>query len=104
MISTTPHCSLSYRISERVTLEPGCAITVRGGPKWVSEDGRKMTLPHIVRGQAIFAGWTVDQAGNTVFLVRQGSQTKPIVYVRGDGNKSVDPHIQYEPYRISRRR
>lgn len=104
MTSNTPHCSLSYRISDRINLEPGDKVSVRGGPIWLSKSGKRIRLPHVVRGDGVFVGWTVDQVGNTVLFVRQGSQTRPLVFARGAGIKKFEPEISYEPYRISKRR
>jgi hypothetical protein len=86
-----------YRLSPRVTLQPGDTFRVAGGPYYRLADGRR--VPMAARGT--FKLVEVVRQRSRVYLLAYGREGWAVIHVEGRRRAPV-PGLVARPYRLRR--
>lgn len=86
---------MSFRLSKKVTLEPGDKIRVSAGPYFLSKSGKKIGMAE--KGLGVFM--SVDESGNAIY-VRFGHATR-YVYI-GPEHFSETTGTTMRPHKITK--
>jgi hypothetical protein len=86
-----------YRLSPRVTLQPGDTFRVSGGPYYRLADGRR--VPMAARG--VFRLVEVVRQRSRVYLLAYGREGWALIHVEGRRRSPV-PGLVARPYRAKR--
>jgi hypothetical protein len=93
----TPTIETSYRLSPRVTLQPGDTFRVAGGPYYRLADGRR--VPMAARGT--FRLVEVVRQRSRVYLLAYGRDGWALIHVEGRRRSAVAGLVA-RPYRVRR--
>ena len=93
----TPTIETGYRLSPRVTLQPGDSFRVTSGPYCRLADGRR--VPMAARG--VFRLVEVVRQRSRVYLLGYGREGWALIHVEGRRRSAV-PGLVARPYRVRR--
>ena len=93
----TPTVETGYRLSPRVTLQPGDTFRVTGGPYYRLADGRR--VPMAARGT--FRLVEVLRQRSRVYLLAYGREGWALIHVEGRRRSAVAGLVA-RPYRVKR--
>ena len=93
----TPTIETGYRLSPRVTLQPGDTFRVAGGPYYRLADGRR--VPMAARGT--FRLVVVLRQRSRVYLLAYGREGWALIHVEGRRRSAVAGLVA-RPYRVRR--
>jgi hypothetical protein len=93
----TPTVETGYRLSPRVTLQPGDTFRVTGGPYYRLADGRR--VPMAARGT--FRLVEVLRQRSRVYLLAYGREGWALIHVEGRRRSAVAGLVA-RPYRVRR--
>jgi hypothetical protein len=93
----TPTIETGYRLSPRVTLQPGDTFRVTGGPYYRLADGRR--VPMAARGT--FRLVEVLRQRSRVYLLAYGREGWALIHVEGRRRPAVRGLVA-RPYRVRR--
>jgi hypothetical protein len=92
-----PTIETGYRLSPRVTLQPGDSFRVTGGPYYRLADGRR--VPMAARG--VFRLVEVRRHRSRVYLLAYGREGWALIHVEGRRRSAVAGLVA-RPYRVRR--
>jgi hypothetical protein len=88
-----------YRYGPRSVLVPGDRFRVRGGPIYVSNDGK--TIPFADRGVFVFQRYCVQGAARWLEAYRADGSGLVILWVGKRSRSRAVPNLRRRPYRVA---
>jgi hypothetical protein len=90
--------SFEYRFGPRSVLVPGDRFRVKGGPVYVTDDGRKIVMSE--RGIFTFQRFCQSGSGQWLEAWRQDGTTA-VLYVGKSRRSRTVPNLRRRPYRVT---
>ena len=89
-----------YQYGPRGALVPGDRFRVRGGPIYVTDDGK--TIPVADRGVFVFRRYCVRGAAKWLEAYRADGSGLAILWVGKTSRSQAVPNLRRRPYRVSK--
>jgi hypothetical protein len=87
-----------YRYGRRGVLTPGERFRARGGPVYVTDDGRKIPLGD--RGVFVFRRYCVQGAAKWIEAYREDGGGVAILWVGKPVRSRISPNLRRKPYHV----
>jgi len=100
MVSRIVQVFEEYRYRPRSMLVPGDRFRVSGGPLYVTDDGKAISVAD--RGTYVFRRYCVQGAGRWIEAYRADGAGLVILWVGKASRSRVIPNLRRRPYRVAR--